>query len=266
MKIEKLSETQLRCTLNQYDLNSRELKISELAYGKEKAKEFFKELMQQASIEYGFDAENIPLMIEAIPISKDCIVLLVTKIEEPSELDDELSLLDDSTPNNLPDDDIFDDSSTPEGMFDMLKNANGNNVFDDDLNEPIQPNMPKDYSLNNPCIKQFNDMFKNGFFNQSPDYKVFSFADFDDISHASRIISNHYKGRNSAYKNNANGRYYLILVDRNDSKLYDLSIVNSTLLDYGRKENCNETNIAYIDEHYTLLIKDNAINILSQFA
>lgn len=43
--------------------------------------------MQQASYEFGFEAEDIPLMIEAIPVSADCIVLIVTKVDDPEELD-----------------------------------------------------------------------------------------------------------------------------------------------------------------------------------
>ena len=35
MKIEKVNENQIRCTLTREDLASRELKISELAYGTE---------------------------------------------------------------------------------------------------------------------------------------------------------------------------------------------------------------------------------------
>ena len=42
MKIERVNENQIRCTLNQADLASRQLKISELAYGSEKAKELYK--------------------------------------------------------------------------------------------------------------------------------------------------------------------------------------------------------------------------------
>ena len=87
MKIEKLSENQIRCTLNKSDLAARQLKISELAYGSEKAKKLFQDMMQQASYEFGFEAEDIPLMIEAIPVSADCIVLIVTKVDDPEELD-----------------------------------------------------------------------------------------------------------------------------------------------------------------------------------
>lgn len=37
MKLEKLSDTQIRCTLSKEDLTQRQLHLSELAYGSEKA-------------------------------------------------------------------------------------------------------------------------------------------------------------------------------------------------------------------------------------
>lgn len=91
MKIERLSENSIRCTLNRADLDSRELKISELAYGTEKAKSLFKDMIAQASFECGFEADDIPLMIEAIPVSPDCIILVITKVEDPEELDTRFS-------------------------------------------------------------------------------------------------------------------------------------------------------------------------------
>ena len=91
MKIEKVNDHQIRCTLTREDLADRELKISELAYGTEKAKNLFRDMMQQASFEFGFEAEDIPLMIEAIPLNSECIVLIITKVEDPDELDTRFS-------------------------------------------------------------------------------------------------------------------------------------------------------------------------------
>ena len=91
MKIEKINENQIRCTLTKADLEDRQIRLSELAYGTEKAKSLFRDMMQQANIEFGFEADNIPLMIEAIPISMDSIVLIITKVEDPDELDTRFS-------------------------------------------------------------------------------------------------------------------------------------------------------------------------------
>ena len=91
MKIEKLNDNQIRCTLTRADLAARELQLSELAYGTEKAKSLFHDMMQQAAFEFGFEAEDLPLMIEAIPASSDSIVLIITKVEDPEELDTRFS-------------------------------------------------------------------------------------------------------------------------------------------------------------------------------
>ena len=56
MKIEKVNENQIRCTLTREDLADRQLKLSELAYGTEKAKLLFRDMMQQAAYECGFEA------------------------------------------------------------------------------------------------------------------------------------------------------------------------------------------------------------------
>ena len=63
MKIEKINDNQIRCTLTREDLADRQLKLSELAYGTEKAKTLFRDMMQQAAYEFGFEANDIPLMI-----------------------------------------------------------------------------------------------------------------------------------------------------------------------------------------------------------
>ena len=86
MKIEKISDIQIKCTLNQQDLKDRELHLSELAYGSEKARALFSELLLQASYECGFEAQDVPLMIEAVPMSKDSLVLILTKVTDPEEL------------------------------------------------------------------------------------------------------------------------------------------------------------------------------------
>ena len=47
MKIEKVNDNQIRCTLTRADLDDRHLKLSELAYGTEKAKSLFRDMMQK---------------------------------------------------------------------------------------------------------------------------------------------------------------------------------------------------------------------------
>lgn len=79
MKIEKINENQIRCTLTREDLELHQIRLSELAYGSERAKKLFRDMMEQAQLEFGFEADNIPLMIEAIPVTTDSIISLSPK-------------------------------------------------------------------------------------------------------------------------------------------------------------------------------------------
>ena len=122
MKIEKINENQIRCTLTKQDLAERQIKLSELAYGTEKVKSLFRDMMQQAAYEFGFEAEDIPLMIEAIPLSADTIILVVTKVEYPEELDTRFSKFSEPDPEYLEEDSLLAGSQSmpPEGADDIL--------------------------------------------------------------------------------------------------------------------------------------------------
>jgi adapter protein MecA 1/2 len=90
MKIEKLNEKQIKIFLNHNDLEERNIKISELAYGSEKAQTLFKDMMEKANEECGFYVDTNRFIIEAIPSSSDSIVLIITKLSEDEDLLDRL--------------------------------------------------------------------------------------------------------------------------------------------------------------------------------
>ena len=56
MKLERVSEYQISCTLSGFDLIERDIELNELAYGSKKARRLLREMMQQASSELGFPA------------------------------------------------------------------------------------------------------------------------------------------------------------------------------------------------------------------
>lgn len=105
MKIEKISDNQIKFVLNKSDLTDRNIKVSELAYGSEKTQELFHEMMEQAFLECDFQSENTPLMIEAIPVTLDSIMILVTKVSNHKEIDNKFNIfsnlkLENNTKNN----------------------------------------------------------------------------------------------------------------------------------------------------------------------
>ena len=82
MRIEKINDRKLKILLTNDDLKKRDIKMTELAFGTDKTRELFKEMMNIATDEYDFDAEDSQLMIEAIPISLEAIMILVTKMDD----------------------------------------------------------------------------------------------------------------------------------------------------------------------------------------
>ena len=150
MKIEKVNDHQIRCTLTREDLADRELKISELAYGTEKAKNLFRDMMQQASYEFGFDADDIPLMIEAIPLNSECIVLVITKVEDPEELDTRFSKFAPSVHDD--DDDDMETGNTLDHMLQSLSDGADDvlDLFKKSMKANLQIPLKREFPLHSP--------------------------------------------------------------------------------------------------------------------
>lgn len=260
MKIEKLSDTQIRCTLNQADLSQRELKLSELAYGTEKAKLLFKDMMKQASYEFGFEAEDIPLMIEAIPISTDCIVLVVTKVEDPAELDTRFSRFAPSEDDDDFIDDFYDDEFDSDDMNDIF---NHNFDYDDSIAGRMPFSTPDRFKpFDSPNVPDSNNILDD-FYENSNIFKVFSFDSLETVGKIAHIINPIYSGTNYLYKNPANGRYLLLLSDTN-SNVNDLNSICTVLTDYGKKEKYSRASDAFLKEHCKLIIENDAISVLDK--
>ena len=51
MKIERVNDHQIRCTLTKKELEKRDLKLSDMSYGNEKVKRLFQDMMQMAAYE-----------------------------------------------------------------------------------------------------------------------------------------------------------------------------------------------------------------------
>lgn len=257
MKIEKISDTQIRCILNRADLLSREIKISELAYGTEKAKLLFHDMIEQAFEQFGFDAQEVPLMIEASPVSPDCIELIITKVEDPEELDTRFSRF------APPEDEFMEDDSEPdiEGYFEPMRLDNS------DIPAPKNRSQsPNDFV---PITETVPDLSPtdNGDTKDAPpeiSYRLFSFSSWDIASKAANEIGDSYHGNSSLYKNTSNGIYYLLLsgIADTDTGFFYASNICS---EFGTKERYGNGTFGFLTEHCDILVADKAIEILSKY-
>lgn len=262
MKIERISENQIRCTLNKADLADRELLLNELAYGTDKAKALFRDMMQKASYELGFEAEDIPLMIEAIPVSPDCLILVITKVDDPEELDTRFSKF--SKPNDYDDDDDDDDEELLDGAHNIMDLLNEIDSEIDNLSVAdeltINSNAPKTAELNKTIS---SDSPKKANEEAPIDiYKIYTFDSLADVTRVAILLNTIYQGENTLYKDEINTAYYLV-IHKSDSTPVLYNKVCNILSEYGKKTKNTYATISYMEEHYRLVIKDNALDILS---
>lgn len=87
MKIEKISDTQVKFILSEEDLADKDLKLEDLTTTSDKTKELFQEILAKALDECGFEIDDAPLMVEALPVSLNSIMIIVTKLSDETDSD-----------------------------------------------------------------------------------------------------------------------------------------------------------------------------------
>lgn len=254
MKIERLSENQIRCTLYKADLADKELLLTELAYGTDKAKELFRELMQQASNELGFEVDNIPLMIEAIPVSPECLVLIITKVEDPEELDtrfsrftkpvEEENQYEDETDDS--DDLVMQTNQAADGLIEALGNlAEGLSALGSGrVSKKARANVKQ--AVNNQDV-----------------FRIYAFKSLDQVILSAKLVKGMYRSENSLYKNPQDSRFYLYLTkDKNTDGEFVRTC--NLISEYGNKIRASYATPNHMEEHYKLIIDADALQTLAK--
>lgn len=277
MKIERISDNQIRCTLSHQDLEDRELKLSELAYGTDKAKELFRDMMQQASYQFGFEADDIPLMIEAIPISRETLILIITKVEDPDELDTRFSKFSPEASTSSDEDEYYqdDDEAFSDKLFDTcghiadLLKATGD-IDDITGDEEYDDSEEEDYSGQHHDVEFVPLAETLGFGNNKQEdtntnisdiIRIFSFESLDQVTRFASHITSMYNGENTVYKDD-NSRYYLVM-HRSSHTPEEFNRVCNLASEYGRVERSTYATASHYDEHFTALVRTKAIQVLS---
>lgn len=247
MKIERINENQIRCTLTSFDLSVRDLNLGELAYGSDKAKKLFREMIQQASNEVGFEAEDIPLMVEAVPLSNESIMLIITKIEDPEELDTRFSKFSPMTEEE--------DNGLSSIASELLEGADGLlELFSKAQDSSLQKNTESDKDKNLTAGKEAK---------KAPQTRLFAFENLEQVCVAARIAGQVFEGSNTLYKNPVNNRYYLVIKEEEAGSDPFKRICN-LLLEYGTAVKSDYAAEAYYQEHYEVIVKDRALQALAE--
>lgn len=276
MRIEKINDKQIRCTLNQKDLKDREIGISELAYGTAKAKALFRDMMEQASYELGFDVDDIPLMIEAIPLFPEALVLVITKVEEPDELDTRFSCFTEEQDWSDEEDYLYEDYEPYEEEEDFLSFDTRNSDIDNDsvwkfpeqdsnlldapqaakaTEEPDFISLPEALGME-PRPREEKVQ------NTRDIVIIFAFISLETVTKLARHIHTIYHGKNTLYKDTSAGTYYLV-IHRSSGEEEEFGKICNVLHEYGTLVKNSGFNQYYLEEHFRKILAGNAIQKLA---
>lgn len=243
MKIERISENQIRCTLTNYDLTKRNLNLSELAYGSEKARNLFREMIQKASSEVGFEAEDIPLMVEAIPLANESVMLIITKIEDPEELDTRFSKFSPA--------DEEDDSPWSALASEFLEGADGLVNLSGETGKNTGKAAPPAPPVREESPRE----------NLQQSVRIYLFDSLDLVCEAARETGPSFTGENVLYKNPVSGKYYLVLRKTGTDEI-SFSRTCNALSEYGTRIRQDAAAEAYYEEHFEILVRKDALQVL----
>ena len=91
--------------------------------------------------------------------------------------------------------------------------------------------------------------------------KLYLFLRLDSIVEASHILKDIYHGENRLYKNPDNDQYHLVIT-KSDHTPEEFNKVCNILSEYGASSKYTASNEAYMQEHFSLLLKDRALQQL----
>ena len=245
MKIEKISDNQISCTLSREELNFRKINIAELAYGSESASSLFREMLSKANREFGFKAEDIPLMIEAVPLPDEKLMLLITKVDDPEELDTRFARFAPLDSAAMDDDDDYagSEEAVPIRADEMIEQfAKLYQAYPEDADGQAPEAMPLE--------------------RKEPDFfQVYRFSTIDVVCRASRVLNGVYDSRNTLYKDSSD-RPYLLVIHKGDHSPETFNKVCNILSEYGEHVRANAGTEAVFAEHCELILADHAVQAL----
>jgi len=244
MKIEKISDNQIKCTLTIDDLTDRKIRLSELAYGSRKTRELFREMLMEAYDRFGFSVDNIPLMIEAVP-GADSIVLFISKVEDPEELDTRFSKF---TPQGNAPENGFEAVGGADDILDVIQK-----IYESRKNGNAAPRKETPKSRKSAPAKT-----------EDPGRQVicaFRFRTIEEAIAAAAGTAGFYKGPNSLYRRKS-GDYVLVArVGEHTPEEFNKAV--NILSEYGARENITTAGEAHMAEHEKVIIREDALGQLA---
>lgn len=241
MKIIKINENSISLTIKNDELKERNIKLSDLSYGSKKARDLLVEVINLAKTEVGFNAKS-PLAVEVVPLKEGDLKLIISTDINLDELDSRFSKF---TPIKS------------DGLSLSIMQALESTI--DKFEEALR--------IGN--IKGANEVGNANKLEIRKDEEITSIFEFDSIDKATDACLNvkNYNYNSVFYKDEKNNKFFLVLsISGNNSEaITEFNKVCNTIAEYGKRDESEfGINQAYFEEHYKVIIKENAVYKLSK--
>ena len=209
------------------------------------------------------NAEDIPLMIEAIPLNSECIVLVITKVEDPEELDTRFSKF---APSVHDTDNEDDDDESGNGLDSVLQSLSdgADDVLDlfKKIHDTKLPDTVSDTAAAPADHTKSNKAAAHSVKPAASLTRIYSFDSLNLVARLAHVLIQHYNGKNSLYKNDKESTYMLVVTQSNHTP-EEFNKICNMLSEYGSPEKADASVLAFLEEHCTILISADAVCKLS---
>ncbi len=250
MRFEKINENKLKIELSREDLMERNIKLSDIAFGAENSRQVLHEIMAQAFEELDFEADNKPLVIEAVPTSGFSINIFITKIKDEAEFEENMSKVSQQGDKNVDGLKLLEKFAND---FEKLISKSGMDALDD-----ITGSNPKNNNKSQPT-KQDNKVKEKSILEKTE--IIYKFDVLDNVIDLAKAINTDYKGKSTLYKHDE--KFYLLLNAKGYEKI-DIVKLRLVLDEFGEFVSTHKVAQGFLNEHGSVIVKSDVFKKLEK--
>ena len=208
--------------------------------------------MQRAYQQYGFETENMPVMVEAVPMSDESLVLIITRVENPEELDTRFSSFAPSVRSGAADHENQIPSALGQ-LLDTIRQEGG------DRRNPEGRQMKGRAGSHRGSAVSGKESKASG--EPVPARLLYTFPSLGEASRAAAAAAG-FEGGSSLYRDPADSRYYLFLEPGQDVRKAAGGSWLSAFSEFGSAEYITPAREQHLQEHCEVLCLGNAVERL----
>lgn len=286
MKIERINDNQITIKMTLDDLEENGLTLEDLSLNAgDKVRKFIEMLVDDMVNDYypDFDMTKGVPIIEVQIRDKEDITLSITVLDKDSEegknyLNSYLNGVKNSKDRDLDEEANKENGKDFDGLNDLgrafrnLKSHSGLNdqsINIEEKSKDSEKKALKGFPLNDPINNELiiNQYLANNSRNMSPlrvqPHGICCFKDIEQLIKVARLSENYYDSDNTLYKNPKDGKYYLVY-DGSHNEETEFWLLMKHMREFGEPIRYNPDYKYYIEEHFEVVIADEALQMLSE--